>query len=165
MKQFEKNAFYRVFQREIKRITSEWVTILSTLVFPLIAFLLITAIFNTGVPRNLSVSVVDHDQSALSRKITRMIDATSIAEVKQHCTSKEEAYNLMRKGQNRAFLYIPKNTEKDVYKSDAPEIVLYADNTNLVTSGLLNKGIKTALSTLSIQIKVQTLLKKGFSQP
>ena len=164
MKQFEKNAFYRVFQREIKIISSEWVTILSMLILPIIAFIFVIFIFQQGVPRDMAVSVVDQDQSALSRKITQMVDATSIAKIEQHCSSKQDAYNLMRQGKNRAFLFIPKNTEKDVLRGNAPEIVLYVDNTNIVTAGLLNKGIRTAIGTLSIQIKVATSLKKGASQ-
>ncbi len=159
-----KHPIMRVMKREIDRILSKWALIMITLIGPLLAFLLIMLIFSSNVPRDLPIAVVDHDHSSLSRLISRMTDATSIAAVDRSFISVADARNAMEKGIVDAILYLPKNTEKDIIKGESSTIVLYLNNANVVKSGLMNSGIRKALSTVSAGIKLKKQLQQGKTQ-
>lgn len=156
-----KNPLWSVTRREIHRITGSWVYIFSALLLPMVAFILSTTIFKQGVSHDLPVAVVDKDFSSLSRKVIRAVDATSIAKVTAHYTSETEAYQQMQAGKIRAFLVIPENTSEKMLKKQAAPVKLYTDNTNIVTGGLIYSGIRTAVGTLSTQVKVLTYMKSG----
>ena len=70
------SSLMRVIRREFGRITNSWVLIFVTILGPAFSFLLVAWMFSSAVVRDLPVTVVDMDQTQLSRKISRMVDAT-----------------------------------------------------------------------------------------
>lgn len=154
------SAFSNVLRREFDRIRSSWIYIFSLLILPVLSFILATAIFSKGVPRDLPIGVVDQDHSKLSREVVRSTDATSIAAARKEFSSREAAYKSMQQGHIHAFLYIPQDAEKKALRSEAPQMVLYIDNTNIVTGGLLRTGISKAVKTLSAGLEMQKFMKQ-----
>src|SRR5690606_41279965 len=70
-----REAFVRSALRECARLRAEpWGLALSAWV-PLLALALLAWMFTAGVPRELPVAVVDHDNSAVSRELVRSLDA------------------------------------------------------------------------------------------
>ena len=161
---FRRNPFFRVFLREVDRMSSSFVYLFTTLLGPLIAFILLLAIFNEGVPRYLSVALVDQDHSSLSRKMAMWIDATPEAEVVMRLPNLEEAYDQMKNGHIDAVVLIPKETEKNILKGVQQEIPVFINNANILKGGYLQKGIYKTLATLSGGIKVQVAMKHGLSE-
>ncbi len=159
-----KHPVSRVMKREMERISSKWALIMVTFIGPLLAFLLIMWIFSNNVPRDLPLAVVDNDHTSLSRLISRMADATSIAASDRSYISLEDARNAMLKGKVDAILFIPKSTEKEILKAQSSTLVLYLNNANVVKSGLINSGIRKALGTLSAGIKLKKQLQQGKTQ-
>ncbi|MCE1199600.1 MAG: ABC transporter permease [Marinilabiliales bacterium] len=156
-----RSSLMRVVRRETERISGSWVLLFTTLVGPVASFLLITWMFSGGVVRDLPISVVDMDQTQLSRKIARMADATPAVNVTSRPTSLEEARAAMNRGETEAVLVIPEGTEKDVQKGVQSEIALYINNTNVVKGGVIQSQMVNALATVSAVIKIQTMVKKG----
>jgi ABC-2 type transport system permease protein len=152
---------FTIIRREIDWMRTRWIYWFLTIVGPLLGFILVLGIFNQGVVRDVSVTVVDLDKSAMSRQITRMIDATSIAKVDNECSSLAEAEELMLQGQTNAIIYIGENLEKELLKFSGPEVLIYISNANILKGGLLKSGILKATSTLNAGIKVQVAMKKG----
>jgi ABC-2 type transport system permease protein len=150
-----------VIKREIRRMLNDWVLIFITLIAPMIAYSMLYFIFKDGVVRELPVTIVNLDNSALSRQAIRYIDATQVAHVEGFAPSVDEAHMLMDKGKTDAIVVIPSDFEKDVFKGNSPAIAVYINNTNVVKGGSLKSGIYTALSTLSTGAKIQTSMKKG----
>jgi len=159
-----KHPVLRVTNRELKRIAGKWSLIMVTIIGPLLAFLLIMSIFSANVPRNLPVAIVDIDHTSLSRTISRMTDATSIAAIDKSFVTLTEAQDAMKCNKVDAILYIPKNTERDILKGGSSKIVLYINNSNVVKGGLLGSGIRKALSTVSAGIKLKKQLQQGRNQ-
>jgi ABC-2 type transport system permease protein len=159
-----KHPVLRVMNREMKRIAGKWSLIMVTIIGPLLAFLLIMSIFSANVPRNLPVAVVDIDHTSLSRTISRMTDATSIAAIDKSFMNLTEAQDAMERGKVDAILYIPEYTERDILKGGSSKIVLYINNSNVVKGGLLGSGIRKALSTVSAGIKLKKQLQQGRNQ-
>ena len=161
---FRKNPFFRVFLREIDRMSGSTIYLFTTLIGPLISFVILLLIFAEGVPRNLPVGVVDLDHSVLSRKITMWIGATPEAEIAMHIPSQEEAYQQMAEGKLDAVVIIPEGTEKNILKGSSERIPVFINNTNILKGGYLQKGIYKSLATLSGGIKLQFAMKSGLPE-
>jgi ABC-2 type transport system permease protein len=166
MKLFSKiyqTPIYKVYRREISRFLDSRVLPFTTLIAPVLAFLIIVSVFSSGIIRDLPVIVVDNDQTMLSRALCRAIDASPAARVVK-VESLNQARQLMDKGKSDAIVLIGKNMEQSVMKGDAPDVSVFINNTNLVKGGVLKSGIYKSIETVSAGIKVQTLMKKGANQ-
>jgi len=161
---FRKNPFFKVFFREIDRMTSSTIYLFTTLIGPLISFIILLSIFSDGVPRNLPVGVVDLDQSSLSRKIAMWVSASPEAEVIRHFSAREEAYKQMELGTIDAIIIIDKDTEKSILKGNSQSVTVFINNTNILKGGFLQKGIYKSIATLSGGIKLQMAMKSGLPE-
>ena len=145
----------------MKRIASEGASLFVVFFGPLLAFFIISAIFYSGVPRDLPVAVVDLDHTYISRKAVEFTDAMPIAAVNTNYTSLLEAKKAMEEGKADAVLYIPEGTEKNILKGGHSDVELYLNNANFIKGSLLNSGIQKAIKTLSAGIKLQSHLQSG----
>lgn len=161
---FRTNPFFRVFFREIDRMTGSSIYLFTTLIGPLISFVILLSIFSDGVPRNLPVGMVDKDNSSLSRKITMWIGASPEAEIAMHFPNQEEAYRQMEEGKLDAVVIIPEGTEKNILKGGSQSIPVFINNANMLKGGFLQKGIYKSLATLSGGIKLQLAMKNGLPE-
>ncbi len=159
-----KNPFFRVVLREIDRMSGSTIYVFTTLIGPLISFVILLSIFSAGVPRDIPVGVVDMDDTNLSRKISMWIGATQEAEVTMRLPNQEEAYRQMADGKIDAVIIIPENTEKNILKGVGQPVSVFINNTNLLKGGYLQKGIYKALATLSGGIKLQFAMKTGLPE-
>ena len=159
-----RNPFVRVFMREIDRMTGSSIYLFTTLIGPLISFVILLSIFSDGVPRNLPVGVVDLDNTNMSRKITMWIGASPEAEIAMHFPNQEEAYRQMEEGKLDAIVIIPDGTEKSILKGQNQSIQVFINNTNILKGGFLQKGIYKSLATLSGGIKLQIAMKNGLPE-
>jgi ABC-2 type transport system permease protein len=156
--------FVHMLQRELQRIKHRRTVWFTILFGPVIGFCLVVCIFSAGVPRKLPFAVVDHDHTNLSRQIARMVDATPIARVDRRYTNLSEAREGIERGAIDGLLYIPDGTEKDILRGKSSSIALYLNNANVLKGGLLNSGVRKALSTISAGIKLQVQIKSGLTQ-
>ncbi len=159
-----KNPLFRVFFREIDRMSGSTIYLFTTLIGPLISFVILLSIFAEGVPSNLPVGIVDLDHSALSRKIVMWLGATPEAEIAMHFPNQEEAYEQMAEGKLDAIVIIPEGTEKNILKGSNQKIAVFINNTNILKGGYLQKGIYKSLATLSGGIKLQIAMKSGLPE-
>jgi ABC-2 type transport system permease protein len=152
---------FRVMRREIRRIADSWVLIFSTMVAPIVAFLIIMWLFSDGVFRDLPVAVVDLDQTAFSSRVTRLVDATPVCNVKWRLHSLSDAKQMMEAGKIEAIVVLPAQLERNILNGGATPVAVYINNTNVVKGGALKSGLYTTLSTISGGVKVQIAMKKG----
>jgi ABC-2 type transport system permease protein len=158
------SALSGVIKREIKRISENWILLFITLIAPVIAYFTIMWMFSDGVIRNVPISTVDLDNTSLSRNIIQQINATPATKITHNASSIYEAKTLMDKGKIDAIVVIPKETEKNILSGSSSNIAVYINNTNVVKGGAIKSGLYKTLSTISAGIKVQTNIKKGYTQ-
>lgn len=151
----------KVMRRETRRIADSWVLIFSTIISPIVAFLIIIWLFSDGVVRDLPLAVVDLDQTAFSSKVTRMVDATPVCNVKWQLYDLAEAKQMMEEGKIEAIVVLPADLEAKIMNNQTSAIAVYINNTNVVKGGALKSGLYTTLSTISAGVKVQIAIKKG----
>jgi ABC-2 type transport system permease protein len=156
------NGFFRVLSREISRMTRSKVYLFLLLIGPMLSFLLVMNIFVAGLPAHLPVAVVDEDFSTLSRQLTRMVDATRMADVSDPLLSLQEGREAMLSGNVEAVLHIPADFESSVLKGEGAQVQLYINNTNVLVGGLLKSAIYRVVATYSTGVKLQVAMKQGW---
>lgn len=71
---------------------------------PLLALVLLGALFHAGSPDSLPIAVVDADHSATSRELTRLLRASPQLYVAAEPSGLPEAWSLVRRGEVWAVL-------------------------------------------------------------
>ncbi|MBI9068430.1 MAG: ABC transporter permease [Salinivirgaceae bacterium] len=163
MKSILNLGIVKVIRRETTRLAKSKVLLFAAIVAPLLSMFLIMGIFSEGVVHNLSVTIVDHDNSALSRKVAQLVDASPIAKVSKSFDI-GDAHSQMKKGFTDAIIVLPNSFERNAIKGNSPEIALYINNTNVIKGGLLYSGLYKTLATISGGLKVNVSVKKGLTE-
>ncbi len=154
-------GFLLVLQRELRWIRRRPVITFMTLVFPLLLFGLLATVFNTGLPTDLPVAVLDKDRSTLSRQIIRMIDATSDSAVVYRVEDLTAGRSLILQGKVYAVVMIPANLERDVAAGRRPDIVVFYNN-QFMTAGMIQaRAIGDAITTAAAGAGVSARTKRG----
>lgn len=154
-------GFLAVLRRELYEIVSTRFYLLFVFVLPLGSFAILRAIFEVEVPRDMPILVCDRDASSLSRRLTRMLDASAALAVVRDVRDMEEGAAWIRRGEVYAVAYIPENYEHDVKRGDAPVVTMYYNNQWLLTSGIINRATREILGTLSAGLDVRTRMQRG----
>jgi len=158
------NNVWEVAKREVNRMTSRSLYLMVVLIFPLISILFFASLFREGLPSKMPIAIVDLDQTATSRKISRNIDVTSQSEVTCYLQSESEAMSELRKGTIYGFVVLPKNMQSDILTSKQPTISYYYQNGFLIAGGLIQKDLTFTLKTLSGGINIQKREAMGQSK-
>ena len=150
-----------VLRREMQRIATRRLELLLLVVLPALALAFTWAIFSAGLPRELSVAVVDQDHSRLSRQLTRMIDATPTVRVAERPADPKAAEELILSGRVYAYVLLPEGLERGVKRGQAEPVVAYTNAQLLVPASLVRRDLLAATSTLSAGIKLRRLRAAG----
>ncbi len=115
------HAFSRETQMAIRSPVFHWLSWL----FPLMLFTLISANFSEGTLMDVPVSVVDNNNSPVSRQIIRDLDAGPHAEVKAIDGNLVTSIKQLGSAKDYALLYIPQHFEEDILRGRQPELRMY----------------------------------------
>jgi ABC-2 type transport system permease protein len=116
------------------------------------------------VLRDLPVVVVDRDQTALSRQLTRWLDASEAASVTSRITDLDAAQDSVRAGAAGAVLLIPKDFERHVLRREPAYVEAYADASYFLVYSTALRAINGVVGTLSTGIAVRRLEASGFTE-
>ena len=130
-------------------------------VFPVLLVLFFTTMLDDGLPQDLPIGVVDHDNSATSRGLIRNLDAMQNSRVMYHFASVTEARNAMQEGKVFAYLYIPDGTAAKLIAGRQPNISYYYTMTCMTAGSMASKDLKTISTLGSAALGKATLSAKG----
>ncbi|MBW1636952.1 MAG: ABC transporter permease, partial [Deltaproteobacteria bacterium] len=139
-----------------------WLRALVSWVPPLL-FLSIYLIFSLGLARDLSVGVVDLDQSRLSRELIRYYDASPTLAIDRHYLSPAEGISAMRGGEIYGLVLIEKDTERDIISGHPPQVELFYNGQYLLIGKLVKSALLQAHATAVA--KIDTLKNLSASSP
>lgn len=115
--------------------------------------------------RDVPVSVVDEDNSGLSRQFIRMLDASENLDVAFRSTSVEEAKNDLMLNRVRGIIVIPDGFSSDIYSNRQASVSAYCDASNFYLYKQVLGGVKYVAGYMSAGIQIQRLQAKGMSRP
>ena len=132
-------------------------------VFPILLVVFFTTMLDEGLPQDLPIGVVDHDDSATSRGLIRSLDAMQNSRVMYRFASVTEARNAMQEGKVYAYLYIPDGTASKLMSGRQPNISYYYTMTCMTAGSMVSKDLKTISTLGSAALGKATLSAKGAS--
>ena len=142
------SLFGHTFQRECKHLLRRPIYLVMVLVLPLFCYAFFASMLHNGLPVQLPVAVVDHDNSILSRSIIRQMGASQQIRIASHLQSYSQGRDAMQRGELFGFIILPGNMQADAIAGRCPEVAFYTNNSYLVAGSLVMRDL-TAITTLS----------------
>ncbi len=124
-------------------------------VMPLLCSWMLLDMMSAGSPTHVPVAVVDLDNSSISRRVVRSLDAMSAVDVKQHLASYAQAEDAVRRGQILGFIYIPKGLEQRAISGQQPTISYYINYAYYTPASFQYKAFET------VTLKANGTIAKG----
>lgn len=154
-------AFFDIAKREFRNMISHpTLYAVFMIIVPVCVVFFFTDLMHEGLPEKLPVGIVDLDNSAMSRKLTRTLDAYQNTKVVARFPNVREARKAMQKMDIYGFLLIPKGTEAEAVAQRQPKVSLYYNASVLLAGSLIYKDMRavTTLGGAAIgQAKLQAL--------
>lgn len=101
------------------------------------------------VVNDLPVVVVDHDRSASSRRLVRMIDATPDLAVTGHALDRSQAQHMLRSGETAGIIEIPAQFERDLLRGRPTRIGVWGNAAYMLLFARVGTGASLAAATFS----------------
>ncbi|WP_407353912.1 ABC transporter permease [Luteimonas sp. R10] len=137
----------RVALRELGCWRSDWVTVALLSWLPLLASVLLLAIFVARTSRDLPIVVLDHDGSSVSRALTDQLDATSGVRVAVQASSLHQARTAVLRGEVYAVVEIPAHFRRDVMRGGRPQVGLLLNQQSMSAANAIARDVQTVVLT------------------
>ncbi len=133
------------------------------MVLPLAFTFFFISLMNEGVATKVPSGVVDLDQSSMSRKAIRSLNASELVDVNKQFESFHEAIIHVRRGDIYGFFMIPADYQKDALSNRQPTISYYCNMSYFIPGTLIFKGFKTTAVTTAGGLALTTLVDMGMT--
>lgn len=153
--------FFAVLKSEALRLAKNISVLTVCILGPLAYFLLYPTPYENDVVRSQKITIIDEDNTQLSRKLAFLANSSSEVQVKGYATSLKEAQNMLERGEVFGILYIPKGFERDAYLQSAPTLSFLANSSYFLIYGSIINGLYQATQELNPEIKVKQQILYG----
>ena len=147
---FNFQFFSAVVRRELDRMVSRRLYFGVCIVLPLFCIFFMSTIFGSGQMENIPIGVVDQDQTATSREITRQVEAVPTFRVTRHFADAETARQATQAKEIYGYLVIPDNFEADATSGRNATLSYYYHYALLSVGGEVRGAFESLLRTLSL---------------
>lgn len=149
------------FKNELKIIFKDAGAVLLFLIGPAIYPLLYSIAYEKEVIKDIPVALVDLDNTDLSRKVSRMIDANELLKVSFKPSNIAEAKDLFYQGKIKGVFLIPQRFQKNIFTGIQTNVVVYCDAGYFLLYKQVYTGSVYSIGALSAGIEVKQLLSEG----
>jgi len=118
-------------------------------------------IYHPEVVEKIPMAVVDMDGTPASRKITRMLNSTSVAQVAYTPSSLESGKNLFMDRKVWGVLYIPEGFERNSLSQTQNHVSLYADGSYFMLYSSFMGSVSEVVMAAGAEIQMETLVAAG----
>jgi ABC-2 type transport system permease protein len=117
-----------------------------------------------GLPAELPVAMVDADNTPLSRRITRQLDAMQQIDIVKQCADIGEATEAMRHEDIYALYYIPRGTARRLIEGERPTLSYYLNYSYLVAGSLTYRDMYITSLLANAAVGEATLTAQGATE-
>ena len=154
----------RIAGRECIRLKRNPAYLLCMVVFPAITALYFTSLMGEGVPENMPVGIVDLDNTATTRKLSRTIDAMQSTKVVARYNDFAAARQSAQRGEIYGFVCFHKGFTDELLSSRRPQLPFYYSNSSLTAGSLVFRDLKTSATLASASVGASVLTAKGLTE-
>lgn len=151
-----------LLQKEFKQILRSRSLMISILMMPIIQLTLMPLAANYEV-KNIAVSVVDHDHSSYSRKLTEKIFASKYFSGGSYTPSYDDASRLIEKNTADIILEIPHGFEENLVRDDHEQVFLAVNAINGTKAGVGSGYLSSIISDFNNDIRLQWMQPGRFN--
>ncbi len=145
-------------------LTSRRVYLTLLIAVPLLFTLFFINLMDEGVAVKVPSSVVDLDNSSLSRDVIRNLGSSELVDIVAKDESYHKAMEKVRSGKTYGFFMIPENFQRDAISGRTPTITYYCDLTYFVPGTMMFKGFKTTAVTTAGGLVQTNLVSRGLTE-
>lgn len=153
--------FLSLIKREFRLFFENKVLRLLFIGAPILYGVLIGAVYQKGKITNLPIIVVDEDFSPMSAKFIAMLEeneSVAVAEIMPSIFgAKEKAVEL----EATVIVEIPKGFASGIQQNRLPEIRIFVDASNTLTSNTALMAVNVVAMTMKAGIQIESQMKKG----
>lgn len=117
--------------------------------------------YSQQVFRDVPVVVVDHDNSALSRQLIRMADATEMVGVTAQLDDMRAARDQLYRSKVLGVVEIPREFERRVQRGEQAVVGVYGNAGYVLAYSRIAEALTEVTMTLGAGVQVEQLLAKG----
>ena len=151
----------KLIKRELKAIFSNPVILLTVFGGVIFYSFLYPLPYAKQTPTEQEITVVNLDNSLVSRQLERMVDATSQINIVRRAHSLEEAKEQFLTGEVRGIFVIPEHFYRDLRLGKSPVLSYSGDASYFLVYGTIVQGLAQASGTLGAKAKVVRMLTDG----
>jgi ABC-2 type transport system permease protein len=112
-------------------------------------------------PTKQNIAIINLDNSPISRKIERMVNATPQVNISEQQFTIKQAKASLIKGDISGFLLIPENFYKDLLLKKSPHLVFAGNAAYFLVYGTIIEGLVRSASTVVAEVKVSKMVMSG----
>ena len=130
---------------------SRWDFALATWV-PCTCLVILAWLFTSGVPRGVPIAVVDEDHSAVSRSLTRALNAAPGIRVAAQPADLQHAWSLARRLDVYAVVYVPADASRDGARTGSATLFAYYNASHRIAAQTAVGDVSNVLQAVSGQV-------------
>ncbi|KUO60235.1 hypothetical protein APF79_01065 [bacterium BRH_c32] len=158
------NILFELLKREIRIILKDKDIFMVILIAPLFYSFFYGSIYLNKSENSIPFAVVDYDNSISSQKLIRMLDATSMIEVKEIISDPRRAQIELEAGNISGYLLVPKNFESSIKSKTGVVLNSYLNTTRFLVSNDLNKAVNETVAAFNKSLTLKYYYTKGINQ-
>ncbi|MBI5587551.1 MAG: ABC transporter permease [Deltaproteobacteria bacterium] len=142
--------FYAIFVRDLRKFVRNPLVVAMSLLMPIIYLVILGNSFQ-GELKNLSLAVVDLDRGPYATRVfelLRSIEAGPRTIKSVRVADQGTAMEGLKDGVYKAVLVIPPNFSRDIMRSTGPELGLFLDNAESISSNTIQGALLSAMPGL-----------------
>lgn len=155
------DMLFTLMNREIRRLACRRIYWFTMLLAPAFCFFFFADLLKQGLPTKLPVAVVDEDNTALSRQLSRSLDAFAQTSVVMRTADFAEARKAMQKGEIYGIFHIPADFRQEVSTGKEPQISVYTNDTYILPGSLVYKDMRLQVVLANGAVQRTLLLARG----
>lgn len=154
-------TLFELIQKEVKAVFTNPVITLTVFAGVIFYSFLYPLPYASQTPTEQKVSVVNLDNSLLSRQLERMVDATPQVDIVARANSIEEAKQQFLQGRVSGILVIPEYFYRDLLLGKSPILSYSGDASYFLVYGTIVEGLAKVGGTVAAKATVSQLLMDG----
>lgn len=152
---------WKSLARGCRQLVQRKIYIVMMLIVPLGCTFFFLNLMGKGLPLPVPVTLVDMDRSAMSRQVTRTLQASQFVEVTDESENYHDALDKLKSGRSFGFFYIPRDFQRKTLNGEHPTLSFYTNMSIFVPGTMSYKGFKTVAVVTSAGIVKTTLAQAG----
>ena len=157
------SAFMAVVRREAHIIRHDVDIVTIILVAPLFYAFFYSSVYWYKGEHDVPIAVVDMDNSATSRLLTRSLDAHQYIAITQSLQDVGSAERAIESSDVQGAVFIPGGFEASSKAGKGADLKVYLNTSRFLVSNDLNKGINEVVLTMTAGVRIKYFEMQGYS--